>query len=525
MWAMLAAPLFLGTDVSELDDETLEVVSNPQIIAIDQDTLGEQAKLVRTDNDVEIWVRQLEGGDYAVALLNGSETSHDILLSLNNLGIQGNYDVTDAWTSSELDEAVTSFSSSVDAYDTEVFRISKSMRIIVFDAQGDSTVESQHIVYGSVPSQPQPPVRDGYDFTGWTTDEAGVNAFDFQTPITADITLHAQWERKPASETALSDVSVSDVSDSSAVVSATLSVDGSPVSGATVEFHGGDSKLGEATTDGSGVASATLSGLDAATEYVIMAKYAGDETHQASVSANPVTFTTEDAPVEPVEGAPDSLVARRGNRFYFKYSLSGGDADTVVAYGKPGDQVLVGDWDGDGVDTLAVRRGNRFYIKNSLEGGDADTVVAYGRPGDQVLVGDWDGDGKDTLAVRRGKTYHFRDSLSGGAADTVVAYGRSSDQVLAGDWDGDGVDTLAVRRGKTYHFKNSLSGGQADTVIAYGKAYDQVLAGDWDSDGEDTLAVRRGKTYHFKDSLSGGQADKVIAYSGPYDQVFAGKWR
>ena len=349
-------------------------------------------------------------------------------------------------------------------------------------------------------------------------------SFDNGSNILTDVSIERTSPEPDKVETTLSDVTVWDVTSSSAKVSATLTAAGLPVSGALVAFYDGDSKLGEALTDASGVAAATLGGLDAASEYAVVAKYAGDDTHEASASASAVTFTTEE-PVESGQSASDTLVARRGNRFYFKYSLSGGDADTVVAYGRPGDQALVGDWDGDGVDTLAVRRGNRFYIKNSLEGGDADTVVAYGRPGDQVLVGDWDGDGKDTLAVRRGKTYHFRDSLSGGAADTVVAYGRSSDQVLAGDWDGDGVDTLAVRRGKTYHFKNSLSGGQADTVIAYGKAYDQVLAGDWDSDGEDTLAVRRGKTYHFKDSLSGGQADKVIAYGGLYDQAFAGKWR
>ncbi|MDK6591654.1 hypothetical protein, partial [Actinotignum timonense] len=66
------------------------------------------------------------------------------------------------------------------------------------------------------------------------------------------------------------------------------------------------------------------------------------------------------------------------------------------------DEVLVGDWDGDGVDTFAVRRGNVFYVKNSLASGEADSVFSYGRAGDEVLVGDWDGDGVDTFAVRRG---------------------------------------------------------------------------------------------------------------------------
>jgi hypothetical protein len=48
-----------------------------------------------------------------------------------------------------------------------------------------------------------------------------------------------------------------------------------------------------------------------------------------------------------------------------------------------------------------VRRGIAYYFKNSISGGEADTVIAYGKADDAVLVGDWDGDGKDTLAVRR----------------------------------------------------------------------------------------------------------------------------
>jgi uncharacterized protein YtpQ (UPF0354 family) len=81
-----------------------------------------------------------------------------------------------------------------------------------------------------------------------------------------------------------------------------------------------------------------------------------------------------------------------------------------------------------------VRRGNTYYFKNSVSGGDADSVVSYGRASDVVLVGDWDGDGRDTLAVRRGNTYYFKNSVSGGDADSVVSYGRASDVVLVGDW-------------------------------------------------------------------------------------------
>ena len=45
--------------------------------------------------------------------------------------------------------------------------------------------------------------------------------------------------------------------------------------------------------------------------------------------------------------------------------MTSGPADSVIGYGEAGDEVFVGDWDGDGVDTFAVRRGNVFYLKNT----------------------------------------------------------------------------------------------------------------------------------------------------------------
>jgi hypothetical protein len=81
--------------------------------------------------------------------------------------------------------------------------------------------------------------------------------------------------------------------------------------------------------------------------------------------------------------------------------MTDGWADTVVVYGRSTDEVLVGDWDGDGVDTLTVRRGNTFFVDNLLEGGPAQLTMSYGRAGDTVIVGDWDGDGTDTVGVRR----------------------------------------------------------------------------------------------------------------------------
>ena len=86
------------------------------------------------------------------------------------------------------------------------------------------------------------------------------------------------------------------------------------------------------------------------------------------------------------------------------------------------------------ISTLAVRRGNTYYASNQLNGGGKQITFQRGLPNDQVLVGDWDGDGKDTLAVRRGNTYYASNQLNGGGKQITFQRGLPNDQVLAGKW-------------------------------------------------------------------------------------------
>ena len=213
-----------------------------------------------------------------------------------------------------------------------------------------------------------------------------------------------------------------------------------------------------------------------------------------------------------------------GSTYFLNDSFSG-VANRVFSYGGPQDSVLVGDWDGDGVDTLAVRRGNTFLVRDSNTAGRADRTFVYGDPGDAVLVGDWDGDGRDTLAVRRGNQYLVRNALTTGVADSVFSYGDPGDVVLVGDWDGDRADSLTIRRGGVYFVKNALTTGVADTTFAYGDPGDTVLLGRWRRDqAGDTLAVRRGNLYFLRYSLASGPADLTLAYGEPTDTAFAGDW-
>ena len=214
----------------------------------------------------------------------------------------------------------------------------------------------------------------------------------------------------------------------------------------------------------------------------------------------------------------------KGNVFFVANDWTSTEADVVFAFGRRGDEVFVGDWDGDGYDTLAVRRGNTFYGNNTLTGGNAAAEFKFGRVGDEVLVGDWDGDGADTFGVRRGNTFYLNNTLAGGNADVEFNYGRAGDEVLVGDWDGDDVDTLAVRRGNAFYINNTLGGGDADSVFNYGRVSDEAFAGDFDGDGVDTVSLRRGNVFHINNALAGGAADWTIGYGRASDTILIGDW-
>lgn len=88
LWAISKAPLLLGCDVRNVTKETLEIVSNKEVIAVNQDSLGVQAKKVRMEGDAEIWAGPLSGYRVAVVLLNKGPQKHiDITANWDDIGI------------------------------------------------------------------------------------------------------------------------------------------------------------------------------------------------------------------------------------------------------------------------------------------------------------------------------------------------------------------------------------------------------------------------------------------------------
>src|SRR5712672_1387454 len=86
MWAMLAAPLLAGNDVANMTADTKEILLNKDVIAIDQDALGQQGRRVKKTGDLEVWSKQLQDGGRAVALLNRGPAAAKISVAWTDIG-------------------------------------------------------------------------------------------------------------------------------------------------------------------------------------------------------------------------------------------------------------------------------------------------------------------------------------------------------------------------------------------------------------------------------------------------------
>jgi alpha-galactosidase len=101
MWAMLAAPLLAGNDLPHMKPEIKAILTNRDVIAVDQDPLGHQARHVYSIGEVEVWTRELKDGAIAIAILNaGSDvySTHPFRLNLAKLRLHGTQTAKDLWS-------------------------------------------------------------------------------------------------------------------------------------------------------------------------------------------------------------------------------------------------------------------------------------------------------------------------------------------------------------------------------------------------------------------------------------------
>ncbi|MEM0173893.1 MAG: hypothetical protein QXI16_05240, partial [Sulfolobaceae archaeon] len=97
LWSLLNSPLLLGCDLSRLDKFTLSLLTNDEVIGINQDSLGQQGFLIRNDCEEKIVVKKLEDGSKAVGLFNLGKDQKEIELSFHELNFKGKVKLRDLW--------------------------------------------------------------------------------------------------------------------------------------------------------------------------------------------------------------------------------------------------------------------------------------------------------------------------------------------------------------------------------------------------------------------------------------------
>jgi alpha-galactosidase len=118
MWAMFSAPLLAGNDIASMTSDTKEILLNKEVIAIDQDPLGHQARRVKKTGDLEIWSKQLQDGGRAVVLLNRSPAAAKIPVAWTDLGYPDSLSasVRNLWTANDLGKQSAGYSADVPSH-------------------------------------------------------------------------------------------------------------------------------------------------------------------------------------------------------------------------------------------------------------------------------------------------------------------------------------------------------------------------------------------------------------------------
>jgi alpha-galactosidase len=97
LWAILAAPLLAGNDLSQMSAETKSILMNKDVIAIDQDPLGKQGDRVSAEGPFEVWSKPLKDGSVAVGLFNRGHDAESMSLPLQKLGLSAGSKIHNVW--------------------------------------------------------------------------------------------------------------------------------------------------------------------------------------------------------------------------------------------------------------------------------------------------------------------------------------------------------------------------------------------------------------------------------------------
>lgn len=125
LWCMIAAPLIAGNDLSNMTKHTLEILTNKDVIAVDQDKLGKEGYKILDGLDFEIYSKPLANDDIAICLFNRSAKAMDVNVNWADYKITGDYKLTDLWAHKNAGTTNRPFKAKIASHDVVMLRLSK----------------------------------------------------------------------------------------------------------------------------------------------------------------------------------------------------------------------------------------------------------------------------------------------------------------------------------------------------------------------------------------------------------------
>jgi alpha-galactosidase len=125
LWSILAAPLLAGNDLRDMKLEIHDILTNKEVIAVNQDPLGRQGRRVRKDDDLEVWAKQMRDGSRSVVLLNRDTSEKEISVSWEDIGYPSHLSagVRDLWRAKDLGQFKGKFSTPVATHSVVMVRV------------------------------------------------------------------------------------------------------------------------------------------------------------------------------------------------------------------------------------------------------------------------------------------------------------------------------------------------------------------------------------------------------------------
>lgn len=123
LWCLLSSPLLIGCDISKMNDFTLNLLTNPEVLAVDQDVLGEQAHRILQRDGIQVWMKDMYDGSKAIGVFNMDTSYKKITVTNKELEVNSNSMVRDLWRRQYLGEFGNAFTTTIAPHGVTLIQI------------------------------------------------------------------------------------------------------------------------------------------------------------------------------------------------------------------------------------------------------------------------------------------------------------------------------------------------------------------------------------------------------------------